>query len=136
MAIILTITDDGVARCFDYTIDVANDIDSLFLNNNLYIFPLNNFAWLIKTKFWVTIPTKLLVMCNDRKTTNFKNDNGSYTEEVFQNIHNTLFNFMASNGFLVDTGNCLLNYMHGGKKKPYHMTPQYSYPLSESAASY
>ncbi len=55
---------------------------------------------------------------------NIKNDDGTYKSDAFHKICNTFFNHIASAGCPVVAGDCLLHYMHSGKKKPATMSHQ------------
>ncbi len=50
-----------------------------------------------------------------------------YQPGAFHKICNSFFNYDASSGRPIATGNCLLHYMRSSKKKNHHMTPQSFY---------
>ncbi len=56
-----------------------------------------------------------------------------YQTNAFHKICNIFFNYVASAGWPIAAGNCLLHYMHSGKKKPHNMTPQSFYIRSQKA---
>ncbi len=67
------------------------------------------------------------------ETKEVQNDNVTYKPEVFQTIHNTFFHHVASAGYPIATGDCLLHYMRSGKKEPQSMTPQSFYTHFQKA---
>ncbi len=64
---------------------------------------------------------------------NLKNDDGLFQPNAFHTICNTFFNYVASTGRPIATGDCLLHYMYSGKKKPHYMTPQSFYTRFQKA---
>ncbi len=59
------------------------------------------------------------------ETLDVKNDHGAYTENAFHKVCNNSFTFVASYRCHIAAVNCLLYYMHDGKKIYNHMSPKH-----------
>ncbi len=61
-----------------------------------------------------------------KDTHDIKNKDGAYKPDAFQKFEIPFLTMwpLASNGCLVAAGDCLLHYMHSGKKKHEKMSPQ------------
>ncbi len=57
------------------------------------------------------------------ETKNYKELNGKPKPNTSKWFATPFLNYVASNGYPITTGNCLLHYMHRGKKKSHGISP-------------
>ncbi len=119
--------NDGGAGGFDYTLEVANVFDNIIINNNLYNFSVEQLCSTYQNHVVCKADYHIFWTQATEETQDIKSDDGTYKPEAFHKFCNTFFNNVASAERPVVAGNCLLHYMHSGKKKPQSMSPQTFY---------
>ncbi len=119
--------------CFNFALEVTNAFNNIVTNNPQYVFTDDTLITNYQTNVLKNADYSTYWDYAIADNNHLKNDDETYQAGAFLKICNSCFNYVALSGRLIAVDDCLLHYIHSGKKKPHNMTPQSFYTHFQKA---